>query len=535
MQRRLLGFFFLFFLVPASSYAQDCTNPNGAMGGIVYNSNYDVFQGCTHDGWKSFHPVGCPDGDSCSGAEPPPSCAPDDLVWATHSIPNDSYGIIAYGNGRFVATGKYMSTNRVIVSTDGISWTAHPVPTTGPIAYGNNRFVMVRDTTVLVSEDGEDWTIHNNAIPNGNWDSVVYGSDGFVAVSGSNAPSLVAHSEDGLTWTGINVDAVAPGGRWLRVAYGGGRYVASCGFCYDGNGTSIMSSTDGQNWTANASGYGSWATAYGNGRYVSGSTFAHSTNGTSWTIGGWSGVEPNIQNVVFIQGFGFIALDESGRIYESVDGLEWTSSARPAGIPWVPYPNALAYGGGAFVALSDNLVMRGACPAPPPPDPPGPPAPTGCNAIGDFCDDGSRYVGSSPDGDVPMYMTALVHETYVMYSVADPTGVLPHCPDGGPDTPECRTGESNTALLAAKAEEQTAARYCNDLVAHGHDDWYLPSRDEFVVMANLHGTLGSDLRGNHYPTSSTTAPGHFWAVNAAGHEFASGWRGNSFDVRCVRK
>ncbi len=42
-----------------------CTNPNGTPGELMYNSTYDVFQGCTTQGWMGFGgggmsgPVGC--------------------------------------------------------------------------------------------------------------------------------------------------------------------------------------------------------------------------------------------------------------------------------------------------------------------------------------------------------------------------------------------------------------------------------------------------------------------------------------------
>ena len=54
--------------------AQDCSNPNGALGDITFNEPYDVFQGCTPTGWQSFHEalkvplaVGCPNpGNICT-------------------------------------------------------------------------------------------------------------------------------------------------------------------------------------------------------------------------------------------------------------------------------------------------------------------------------------------------------------------------------------------------------------------------------------------------------------------------------------
>ena len=50
----------------------------------------------------------------------------------------------------------------------------------------------------------------------------------------------------------------------------------------------------------------------------------------------------------------------------------------------------------------------------------------------------------------------------------------------------CDTGRENTQLLKDHAETFPAAEYCADLVAHGYDDWYLPSYNELdVVYDNL--------------------------------------------------
>ena len=62
--------------VPYPAQAQVCTNPDGAEGDIIYNSSFDVFQGCASTGWKAFHeplvvppPTGCPNiGNTCTGA-----------------------------------------------------------------------------------------------------------------------------------------------------------------------------------------------------------------------------------------------------------------------------------------------------------------------------------------------------------------------------------------------------------------------------------------------------------------------------------
>ncbi len=50
-----LAFMCLAFMVPKSATAQDCLDPDGYIGTIVFNSSFDAFQGCTLNGWVAFH------------------------------------------------------------------------------------------------------------------------------------------------------------------------------------------------------------------------------------------------------------------------------------------------------------------------------------------------------------------------------------------------------------------------------------------------------------------------------------------------
>ncbi|NCC23480.1 MAG: DUF1566 domain-containing protein [Alphaproteobacteria bacterium] len=66
-----------------STHAQDCTNPDGSVGEIVYNADYALFQGCTATGWHGFHATECLDGDCGCGVSPAPGdrCA-DGTIYA---------------------------------------------------------------------------------------------------------------------------------------------------------------------------------------------------------------------------------------------------------------------------------------------------------------------------------------------------------------------------------------------------------------------------------------------------------------------
>lgn len=164
--------------------------------------------------------------------------------------------------------------------------------------------------------------------------------------------------------------------------------------------------------------------------------------------------------------------------------------------------------------------------------------PTGCPSIGNTCSDGSIYVGLSPDGNVPMYMTTVAHQIMSTYGGFAETG-NPVCDAGGTD-PSCRTGAANTTALAALGTVQTVPRHCNNLVAHGNDDWYLPAREEMRVLFQMHNAVGSDLTTAAdewwWSSSESTNTGHVWTVNRDGNSvWPNGWKGNTFASRCVRK
>jgi hypothetical protein len=105
------------------------------------------------------------------------------------------------------------------------------------------------------------------------------------------------------------------------------------------------------------------------------------------------------------------------------------------------------------------------------------------------------------------------------------------------------SGKANTVAMVAKLTEVgdtgKAAQLCNDLVAGGKDDWFLPSKDELNLMyTNLAAkglggfvTTGDD-EGPGYISSSETSNRHAWTQHFHDGTQRSG-RERSF-VRAVR-
>ncbi len=103
------------------------------------------------------------------------------------------------------------------------------------------------------------------------------------------------------------------------------------------------------------------------------------------------------------------------------------------------------------------------------------------NAPGTVEPDGTVYAGISPDTGTAMYVTpADAPTTYAWGSSGTLRGITSNT-----------TGKANTTALAAfGAAAHPAAYYCDNLVANGHSDWYLPARDELLVVRANYVAIG---------------------------------------------
>jgi hypothetical protein len=166
--------------------------------------------------------------------------------------------------------------------------------------------------------------------------------------------------------------------------------------------------------------------------------------------------------------------------------------------------------------------------------------PQGCAAIGDICDDGTVYVGLSPDGNVPMFTTQSDLPGDLTWK-GNTSGI------GYVQTSitNNNTGASNTQALllidsdsnAALFQPHSAAQSCADLVQGGADDWYLPARAELALIgANMN--LFPGINQSQWYWSSTEDAGNMnlaWTWNMGAGNLANRAKNFQFPVRCVRK
>jgi len=199
--------------------------------------------------------------------------------------------------------------------------------------------------------------------------------------------------------------------------------------------------------------------------------------------------------------------------------------------------------GGTWVALAEPGGSGGGA---------DPCNPVNSPAPGQLCDDGSKYAGLSPDGNVAMYTTPADAGLFTWNDGSTFVDTaMQNCQSLTPGArASCQTGEANTALLVELGAPPSpapyvAARHCGDLApptaeAFGHDDWYLPASDELNVL------YGNRVATGGFNVSGSFPAGWYWSSSednlfvALSQRFddglqSSNMKSDGFSVRCVRK
>ncbi|TVR79670.1 MAG: DUF1566 domain-containing protein [Chitinophagaceae bacterium] len=98
-------------------------------------------------------------------------------------------------------------------------------------------------------------------------------------------------------------------------------------------------------------------------------------------------------------------------------------------------------------------------------------------------------------------------------------------------------GKNNTTLIVQNCPPPTAAEICDNLVAEGYSDWYLPAKDELTCLYNEQASIGGFSATTYWTSSEGSA---FLSANAWYRNFGStlagyGSKNNVNRVRCVRQ
>ncbi|MBA4167770.1 MAG: DUF1566 domain-containing protein [Chitinophagaceae bacterium] len=98
------------------------------------------------------------------------------------------------------------------------------------------------------------------------------------------------------------------------------------------------------------------------------------------------------------------------------------------------------------------------------------------------------------------------------------------------------TGNANTATIVTSLGTTTsyAARYCAELVLGGHDDWYLPSRDELMLLYDARNAIRNFSSSDYYWTSSDQGGSTAWIQSFITGVSSSYDKAGNFKVRAIR-
>lgn len=119
---------------------------------------------------------------------------------------------LAYGNGTYVILGTRLGANSLVLfSSNAETWTEVPQPASGSglgwgrLVFAGEYFFAMGFATVGASHDGEHWTTATLDLPQPI--TVAYGNGRYV-MTGSGP---MAVSDDGLSWTSVELDCQLPG------------------------------------------------------------------------------------------------------------------------------------------------------------------------------------------------------------------------------------------------------------------------------------------------------------------------------------
>lgn len=263
---------------------------------------------------------------------------------------------------RLISVADSGTSDRVMYSADlGQTWFGVGATFTQAwksVAYGDIFVAVASSGEYMTSDNGYfGWSTPASLAGGGNWLSIAYGNNTFVAVAGTDANSSarVATSPDGSTWTrrshSLNTN-------WINVEFCNDRFIA-------GGDSGIATSLDGITWTYTYTGTGSYAGfAYGKGVYVAvgnSDTLKYSYDAVTWYDVSLASFRDGRNYVTCAFGNGlFYAISPSGNGFNAIaskDGITWRQVSTLPGT-W----NDVIYVNNCFLAVgstnTNNRIMQ---------------------------------------------------------------------------------------------------------------------------------------------------------------------------------
>jgi hypothetical protein len=201
------------------------------------------------------------------------------------------------------------------------------------------------------------------------WESrlgVAFGNTQFVSVGydEKNKVGLILNSADGVDWTrngSFATNTLLLGVELSGAAFGNNRFVAG-GEDWSGGPGTVLTSPDGLVWSMQNSTLAPGTIAFCNDRFLmtdqnwplgESSEIAASPDGTSWTHvpSQGSGSEASLVDGFTFGDGRFVAVGDSGAIWQSANGVLWTNRSQVTRA----YLSDVTYGNNQFVAVGQDL------------------------------------------------------------------------------------------------------------------------------------------------------------------------------------
>ncbi len=199
------------------------------------------------------------------------------------------------------------------------------------VKYIDGKFIAVGENgTVAISTDGINWTWYEGNV-GGTFRMIAYGDGAYVAVV-QGGGGAIYYSEDGIHWNEV-ANSTDTGGKDLY-----GVFYANNSFYALGNNCTMLTSSDGENWTLNTdvkdfcnstTQYDLYVGLYAQGKYIisgsvrgGGGVTIYSNDGSNWysvVDNNLPGFDDMIYEGIFIAGGG-----SEGRLYVSSNGTDWS-------------------------------------------------------------------------------------------------------------------------------------------------------------------------------------------------------------------
>jgi hypothetical protein len=282
--------------------------------------------------------------------------SPDFLVWL-NGTSSATLNDIAWDGSNFVAVGDSMS---IEVSTDGLSW-IKSMPSVTSAALASVTFSPTLQLWVAVGSAG----------------AIIYAAKADPAHWTAILPAPTAKNLSAVTWTGDKFVAVGQAGTVLTSANGQNWTAQTTGLTSDlrsvaaASPTSIVAlTTDLPSKIVQSSNATAWTTVsstgvffrlgFLNGRYLALGEYlsATSSDGTAWTA---SGTAPGFLGAAIYDGSRYVALGTdkhlASAVYASTDGLNWSPLALGRGLSAIaraPTGRVVAVGSDSSQATLDS-------------------------------------------------------------------------------------------------------------------------------------------------------------------------------------